>query len=288
MEWKTTNLESVQPMDYDPHPFESLVIDEKIKDLLQATIEPLSKPSLTQQPEYRRDTVGQSGVVILLHGAPGTGKSMTAQCVADYTKRPLLSLSIEKIGVAAMDTQDHLTEAFQLAEHWDGIIFIDHADVLLEERATIDLARSSIVTVLLRALDYYQGILVLATNLVGTFDEAFKSRIHLAFHYTKLTTDVRYQIWANIFTQLRRTDGPNIDVENLTSGLPCLATYNMNGREIHNAITTARQLSQFKGSKLNYEYLQDAITVRDSFSDYLREITSGREDDEYRGISIRI
>lgn len=29
-------------------------------------------------------------------------------------------------------------------------------------------------------LEYYKGVLILTTNRIGTFDEAFKSRIHLS------------------------------------------------------------------------------------------------------------
>lgn len=33
------------------------------------------------------------GLVILLHGVPGVGKTSTAECVAEYTKRPLFALT---------------------------------------------------------------------------------------------------------------------------------------------------------------------------------------------------
>lgn len=33
------------------------------------------------------------GVIILVHGVPGVGKSSTAECVAEYTERPLFSIT---------------------------------------------------------------------------------------------------------------------------------------------------------------------------------------------------
>jgi hypothetical protein len=49
--------------------------------------------------------------------------------------------------------------------------------------------------VFLRELEYYAGILFLTTNRVGTFDEAFKSRIHMSLWYPTLDKDSTSQIW---------------------------------------------------------------------------------------------
>jgi hypothetical protein len=56
--------------------------------------------------------------------------------------------------------------------------------------------------VLLRAFDYFQGILFLTTNRVGYFDEAFMSRIHLSLGYDKLDNIARGKIWDNLFKKL--------------------------------------------------------------------------------------
>ena len=47
------------------------------------------------------------------------------------------------------------------------------------------------------------GILILTSNRVGTFDQAFKSRIQLALHYENLKRPQRRKIWWNSFTRLR-------------------------------------------------------------------------------------
>lgn len=47
----------------------------------------------------------------------------------------------------------------------------------------------------LRILEYYSGILFLTTNRVGTFDEAFKSRIHVSLYYPPLDWKSTKEIW---------------------------------------------------------------------------------------------
>lgn len=43
------------------------------------------------------------------------------------------------------------------------------------------------MTVFLRILEYYNGVLFLTTNRVGTLDDAFKSHIHMSLYYPVLT-----------------------------------------------------------------------------------------------------
>ena len=67
------------------------------------------------------------------------------------------------------------------------VVLLDEADVLLEERGQADFQRNALVSVFLHVLEYNFGIMILASNHVGTFDEAFTSRIQLALHYENLT-----------------------------------------------------------------------------------------------------
>jgi hypothetical protein len=58
--------------------------------------------------------------------------------------------------------------------------------------------------VFLRALEYFRGILFITTNRVGTFDDAFISRIHVALYYPPLVDHDRVLIWENNFRRLER------------------------------------------------------------------------------------
>lgn len=51
-------------------------------------------------------------------------------------------------------------------------------------------------------MDYFKGILFLTTNRVGSFDEAFMSRIHVQIGYDPLDDAAREQIWDNYFNKL--------------------------------------------------------------------------------------
>lgn len=144
------------------------------------------------------------GQIFLLHGKPGVGKTTTAECVAEITRRPLLSLTCGDLGMEPDMVEKQLMKWLKLATSWEAILLLDEADVYLESRISQDLQRNTLVSIFLRALEYYQGLLFLTTNRVGTFDDAFVSRIHVVIHYPDFTNGQRAQIWDTFFNKLEK------------------------------------------------------------------------------------
>ena len=68
-----------------------------------------------------------------------------------------------------------------------------------------------------------------------------------------------------------------IDFEDIHRHLDDLAKYEMNGRQIRNAITTGRQLAEFRNTSLNFEMLQKVIRVAGRFDRYLEEVKQAKE-----------
>jgi AAA+ superfamily predicted ATPase len=124
-------------------------------------------------------------------------------------------------------------------------------------------------TVFLRLLEYYDGILILTTNRVGTFDEAFKSRIHLALRYENLNQEQRVEIWRNLIDMLKDFTNERVDTGDLLMNVNKLAREELNGRQIRNVITLARYLAKFRGEILVYKHVQDALASVVKFDQYL-------------------
>lgn len=107
----------------------------------------------------------------------------------------MFSITCGDIGETAEDVERNLDRCFQMAHKWGCVLLLDEADVFLAKRTKDDLRRNALVSVFLRVLEYYAGILFLTTNRVGVFDEAFKSRIHMSLGYPTLDLDSTEQIW---------------------------------------------------------------------------------------------
>lgn len=162
---------------------------------------------------------------------------MNTECIADYTKRPLLSLTCSDIGVEPTRVERNLIRWFDVAQNWGTIVLIDEADIFMEERVPQDLARNHLVAGFLRALEYFKGIVFLTTNRVGTFDEAFISRIHVPIYYGEFTPEQRMRVWDTFFEKLE------LDRESTMRIVPSAKDYvgssdlqnlKWNGREIRN------------------------------------------------------
>ena len=252
-----------------------------------------------------------NGLIILLHGSPGTGKTFTAESVAEIAEKPLYRVTCGDIGTKPEQVEKYLESVLHLGKIWDCVVLLDEADVFLEQRTLTDLERNALVSVFLRVLEYYEGILILTSNRVGTFDEAFKSRIQLSLHYEPLTKGQRHKIWRNFLDNLRTLEqtqqeaakvepmGENrkrklaheslgIDFDDIECYLGELAEKPMNGRQIRNAITTARQLAKFKGVDMSYVHLKHVIGVSKKFDEYLEKVQDGCTDEDIaRGGGIR-
>lgn len=147
-------------------------------------------------------------------------------------------------------------------------------------------------------LTFISGILILTSNRVGIFDEAFKSRIQLSLRYKSLDKSQRLQIWINFLKRLeqlederldaeRRGDqkdgtmsGYGVNIDEIRGKIEELANESINGRQIRNTISTARQLAMYQRKKLGYEHIQAVIGEANKFDEYLLELNKGYSADE--------
>ena len=138
----------------------------------------------------------------MLHGTSGVGKTLTAESVALATGTPLLKVSVADIGVDVTRVEQRLNTMFQLASAWEAVLLFDEADILLEARAIEDnLVRNSMVSVFLKILEYYEGILLLTTNRIKTFHIAVQSRVSLAVHYVDMSEKQQKRVF-NVFLDM--------------------------------------------------------------------------------------
>ncbi|KAI0421988.1 P-loop containing nucleoside triphosphate hydrolase protein [Xylaria grammica] len=187
------------------------------------------------------------GQIFLLHGGPGVGKTFV-KCLAEFAGRPLLALTCGDIGTDEVAMERELGKWLKLAHKWGAVMLIDEADVFLEKRMEADLKRNSLVSVFLREIEYYQGILFLTTNRVGQFDDAFISRIHVVIHYPDLREAEQKKIWNQFFDKLEeeRKGAMEVGKETRRYVLEEMCTQKWNGREIRNAFQTAVALAEYR------------------------------------------
>ncbi|CAK7227579.1 hypothetical protein SCUCBS95973_006589 [Sporothrix curviconia] len=277
-QWIFVHLAHLRPVQADREAFESLVLDPEVKTTVRALVgkfahdtKPKKKANGANEPTGRvspwpRDIVKNKGEgrIFLLHGSPGVGKTCTAECIAELAQRPLLALTSGDISteLSADAVERNLDMYLRLGERYGALVLLDEADIFLEARKASDLHRNGLVSVFLRALEYFRGVLFLTTNRVEAFDDAFTSRIHVALHYRPLTADGRRRVWIQHFARIERDSGGRIFVlrsarEYAYDSVEVHAL-ELNGREIRNALQTAVALAEAEAVDLLGE---EAVTV---------------------------
>lgn len=102
----------------------------------------------------------------VLHGPPGTGKTLTAEGISELLKCPLYMVSAGELGTDSRYLESELQKILDICHAWGAILLLDEADVFLEKRNMHDIHRNALVSIFLRQLEYFQGILFLTTNRV--------------------------------------------------------------------------------------------------------------------------
>ena len=154
--WYAFDIDKVQDIKPSPRGFDQLVLPDNHKTIMQALVAQhmtrpnQSKDQADENPEgFSMDVVRGKGrgLIILLHGVPGVGKTSTAECVAAQTQRPLFPITCGDLGTNPREVEATLTEYFDMAHKWGCVLLLDEADVFLAKRQRDgDLERNGVVS----------------------------------------------------------------------------------------------------------------------------------------------
>ncbi|KAF2190363.1 putative AAA family ATPase, partial [Zopfia rhizophila CBS 207.26] len=250
--WAIFDLECISGIRWDDEAFPSLILPGDYKELILAFVE-----SQFQHKQNFDDVIAGKGqgVVILLSGGPGLGKTLTAEALAEKLRTPLYSVSAGELGSSSGSIEVILENILQLVTMWNAVLLLDEADIFLQQRDLKDLERNRVVAIFLRMLEYYKGVLFLTTNRVATLDSAFESRIHLTLHYPDLDLAAKRRIWTNLLQLSKRP----LDIEE--KELDELARYDLNGRQIKNVVKTAWLLADRYNKPVTADNLKTVLRI---------------------------
>ena len=173
------------------------------------------------------------GVIILLCGSPGTGKTMSAMALSGELKKPLYHVEYHKmVSKYFGETEKNIHEACQKAAENDYILLLDEADSVLTNRTSVscsgDAAHNRDTNVLLRELEGFEGVVILTTNLTDVLDRALSRRLNLTINFDMPDRIARSKIWEKHLPQ-RAPLSSDVDID-------ALAEYPLSGGNIKNAV----------------------------------------------------
>ncbi|RBR18192.1 hypothetical protein FVER53590_10179 [Fusarium verticillioides] len=256
-EWCRYLVDNLKDVTWKENAWSSLILDQEQKQVLKALV------MSHKHPERVRS----------LHGTPGSGKTLSAETAAEMSKKALLSTSMSELNRydRAYAFEHRLKQILQYATTWNAIILFDEADVFLESRdmTSNSTTRSALVAVFLKHLEYFSGIVFLTTNRLSSIDAAMKSRIHLSLSFGPPEADVRRQIWKQNLEAVP-IDETEIGGKELSGrAADDLIHHKLNGREISNALNTARTLARFEEVKLSLQHIETVLKIGQTFGKHI-------------------
>ncbi|KAL3471826.1 hypothetical protein BJX99DRAFT_15722 [Aspergillus californicus] len=260
--WLEFSISGISDISWNEDAYHSLVLPENQKTIVKALVESHTFCAAQNIDDVIRGK--GKGLVAVLHGPPGTGKTLTAEGIAELLKRPLYMVSAGELGTDSRTLEAELTNILDIAHSWGAVLLLDEADIFLEKRTIQDIHRNALVSIFLRTLEYFQGILFLTTNRVETFDDAFQSRIHVALRYGELTTKAKRSVWKMFLDKVRSMEG--VQTSQFTDkDLDSLSRHNLNGRQIKNSVRTAQALAVNEKTSLSMNHIKRVLEVAKTF-----------------------
>ncbi|TVY65298.1 ATPase family gene 2 protein [Fusarium oxysporum f. sp. cubense] len=264
-EWCRYLVDNLRDVSWKEDAWSSLILDQEQKKVLKALVMSHKHPERVRSQSEQKG----KGLVVLLHGTPGSGKTLSAETAAEMSKKALLSTSMSELNRydRAYAFEHRLKQILQYATTWNAIILFDEADVFLESRdlTSNSTTRNALVAVFLKHLEYFSGIVFLTTNRLSSIDAAMKSRIHLSLSFGPPAAEVRRQIWRQSLKAVP-IDETEIGGDELSSqAADDLIHHKLNGREISNALNTARTLARFEEAKLCLHHIETVLKIGQTF-----------------------
>lgn len=249
--------------------WDSLILAPQQKLVLQALV------TSHEFPDNARDEPEQKGkgLVVLLYGTPGSGKTLTAETAAEGAQKALIATSLGDLNRYDRPFlfERRLKQILTYATMWKAVVLLDEADVFLETRQESlgDSSRNALVAVFLRELEYFSGIVFLTTNRIETFDLAMKSRIHLALEYSPPDIEIRRQVWMKLLDAIPKEA---MGIDDTDDAVENILMEQLNGREISNTLNTARTIARFKKEKLQLQHIESVLQVRREFEKSVQRV----------------
>lgn len=245
------HVQNMTEYEYQPGLRDKLVLPSHHHDLIDI----LTSNMNVMMPDFVPGKSG--GATILCQGAPGLGKTLTAEIYSEVVGKPLYRVHSGQLGTTAASVGATLMTILRRAMRWNAILLLDEADVYIRRRDN-DLEHNAIVAEFLRSLEYFHGLLFMTTNRSGDVDDAILSRCIATIHYDTPCPEHARRLWRMQAEQV----GAYLDdslIETLASRYP-----KASGRDIKELMKLASRYCKVK----DIPYTEDVFRLCGLFRGY--------------------
>lgn len=237
--------------------YRELVFDnEEMKQL--ETLQTLLHEDKYHETQTRLANKGlPKGIAVLLHGAPGTGKTEIVKQLAKATDREIMKVEISQSKSMWFGESEKIIKrifsdyrAYAKESELTPILLFNEADAIISKRkensnSNVAQTENAIQNIILEELENFEGILMATTNLANNLDRAFERRFLFKIPFSKPKKEVRAKIWKS---KLSHLDDESCQI--------LADKFDFSGGQIDNIIRKSEILEIVHGTVANLEQIQ--------------------------------
>jgi len=181
--------------------WEDLVLPpDQLKLLQEACLHVKYRHTVFHQWGFKKKVAYGNGLSMLFSGPPGTGKTMAAQVIANQLHMEMYKIQLSQVVSKYIgETEKNLRQVFEEAKKSNCILFFDETDALFGKRSEVKDAHDRHANIetayLLQQMEEYDGVIVMATNLLQNIDAAFMRRINFVITFPFPDAATRLLLW---------------------------------------------------------------------------------------------
>lgn len=244
--WGLFDVDEVEPIKFNENAWKHIVLDESSKDVIEGVVGSFdfSKEAIADEE--------QTGLVVLLHGPSGTGKTATVEAIAEHFRRPLYSLAACSLPLDMTLLVDTLTSRLDAARSWNAIVLIEAGDILMQTQRHEPIMEEHIrISTILEFFEQHRCIVFVTARTTCT---AYMSHFAMTIQYPELDGDSRQIMWTNMLSG----EGNNISRRDIEE----LSRVAVNGRAMRNIHTMAKALARSSKQPLSLCHLKTAAKTQ--------------------------
>lgn len=188
-------------------PYRELIFSESEMEQLFLLKDLLNEVRFKETQKRLTDKNLPKGITVLLHGAPGTGKTEIAKQIARETGRQLMKVEVSQsksmwFGESEKIVKRIFTDYKSFTKECDQtpILLFNEADAIISKRrelgsSNVAQTENAIQNIILEELENFEGILIATTNLAKNLDTAFERRFLFKIPFQKPDVSIRAKIW---------------------------------------------------------------------------------------------